>query len=195
MNPMKHLKGWILIPAAAAALVLAACAERAPVATSDPAVAAATTTGTHAAATTTTTTTPPADADAPVTGWPTMTVYKTPSCGCCAVWIDHVSAAGIPVETIDVADMGPIKQELGVPYGKGSCHTARIDGYLIEGHVPIEDIRRLLDERPRARGLVLPGMPLGSPGMEVPDGRRQAFTVELVAEDGTTTAWAHHPAR
>ena len=91
--------------------------------------------------------------------------------------------------------MGPVKQELGVPYGKGSCHTAEIGGYFIEGHVPIEDIRRLLDERPAARGLTLPGMPLGSPGMELPDGRSQAFTVELVAEDGSTTAWAHHPAR
>ncbi|MGY0633719.1 DUF411 domain-containing protein [Luteimonas sp. A478] len=189
---MKNFKGWILIPAAVAALALAACAEPEPGATAaDPPAAAA------PAEATATATTPPADADAdiPMAGWPTMTVYKTPSCGCCVVWIEHVNAAGIPVETVDVTDMGPIKQELGVPYGKGSCHTASIDGYLIEGHVPIEDIRRLLDERPRARGLVLPGMPLGSPGMEMPDGRSQAFTVELVAEDGSTTAWAHHPAR
>lgn len=127
--------------------------------------------------------------------WPAMTVYKTPACGCCVVWIEHVEAAGIPVEVVDIQNMGPIKQELGVPYGKGSCHTARIGGYFIEGHVPIDDIRRLLDEAPPARGLTLPGMPLGSPGMEVPDGRSQAFTVELVGEDGSTTPWAHHPAR
>lgn len=184
----KNLKGWIVIPAAVAALVLAACAEPAPAAaTAEPAAAAATAETTAAKTS--------ADADPPAAGWPAMTVYKTPSCGCCGVWIDHVSAAGIPVEAVDVTDMGPIKQELGVPYGKGSCHTASIDGYLIEGHVPIEDIRRLLDERPAARGLVLPGMPLGSPGMEMPDGRSQAFTVELVAEDGSTTAWAQHPAR
>ena len=127
--------------------------------------------------------------------WPAMTVHKSPSCGCCVVWIEHMRRAGVPVEVVDTDDMGPIKQQLGVPYGKGSCHTARIDGYLIEGHVPVADIRRLLQERPQARGLVLPGMPAGSPGMEMPDGRRQAFTVELVARDGTTSDWAHHPAR
>lgn len=173
---------WILTPLAALALALSACAE--PPATPQAAV------DTPAAAA------PAAVADTGTdAAWPTMTVYKTPSCGCCGVWIEHAQAAGIPVQAVDVADMGPVKQELGVPYGKGSCHTAEIGGYFIEGHVPIEDIRRLLDERPAARGLTLPGMPLGSPGMELPDGRSQAFTVELVAEDGSTTAWAHHPAR
>lgn len=166
---------WILSLAAALALSLAACAEPA-----SPAPAA----GGEAAA----------DAGAGA-AWPVMTVYKTPSCGCCVAWIEHVEAAGIPVEVVDVVDMGPVKQQLGVPYGKGSCHTASIDGYFIEGHVPIGDVRRLLEERPRARGLTVPGMPLGSPGMEMPDGRSDAFTVELVAEDGSTTPWAHHPAR
>lgn len=161
---------WIMTLSAAFAFTLAACAEPAPGPAAEPAPAAA-------------------------AQWPTMTVYKTPACGCCVVWIEHAQAAGIPVETVDIDDMGPVKQELGVPYGKGSCHTARIDGYFIEGHVPIQDIRRLLDERPAARGLTLPGMPPGSPGMEMPDGRSQAFTVELVAEDGSTTPWAHHPAR
>lgn len=176
---------WILTPVAALALALSACAE--PPATSAQPQAAV---DTPAAAA------PAAVADTGTdAAWPTMTVYKTPSCGCCGVWIEHAQAAGIPVQALDVADMGPVKQELGVPYGKGSCHTAEIGGYFIEGHVPIEDIRRLLDERPAARGLTLPGMPLGSPGMELPDGRSQAFTVELVAEDGSTTAWAHHPAR
>lgn len=161
---------WILFLAAALAISLAACAGPAP--------AGAASTDVEAAA-----------------DWPLMTVYKTPSCGCCVVWIEHVEAAGIPVEVVDIGDMGPVKQQLGVPYGKGSCHTASIGGYFIEGHVPIEDIRRLLEERPAARGLTLPGMPLGSPGMEMPDGRNEAFTVELVAEDGSTTSWAHHPAR
>lgn len=99
------------------------------------------------------------------------------------------------MEVVDTDDMGPIKQQLGVPYGKGSCHTAQVGGYLVEGHVPVDDIRRLLRERPQARGLVLPGMPAGSPGMEMPDGRRDAFTVELVAADGSSSAWSHHPAR
>ena len=76
--------------------------------------------------------------------------------------------------------------------GEGSCHTAEIGGYFVEGHVPAEDIKRLLAEQPDAKGLVLPGMPAGSPGMEMPDGRTQPYTVELVARDGTTAAFAHH---
>lgn len=131
----------------------------------------------------------------PDAGQPTMHVHKTATCGCCSVWIEHVRDAGFRVEAVDVEDLGPVKARLGVPYAKGSCHTAEIGGYLVEGHVPVEDIRRLLAERPDARGLVLPGMPLGSPGMEMPDGRRQAFTVELVERDGTTRPFSRHPAR
>lgn len=178
--------------AALAAVSLAACAEPAPApatAAQAPAADAAAAVGDAPPAATTDL------AGDTAFDWPTMTVYKTPYCGCCVLWIEHAQAAGIPVDVVDVDDMGPAKQQLGVPYGKGSCHTAEIDGYFIEGHVPIEDIRRLLVERPEARGLALPGMPAGSPGMEMPDGRAQAFTVELVAPDGTTTAWAHHPAR
>ena len=85
-----------------------------------------------------------------------------------------------------------IKQGLGVPVGKGSCHTAEVGGYMIEGHVPAEDVRRLLAEKPDARGLVLPGMPMGSPGMEVPSGEVSPYTVELVRQDGTTAAYATH---
>lgn len=123
---------------------------------------------------------------------PTMLVHKSPSCGCCSVWIDHMRAAGFGIEVRDVDDMGPVKESLGVPFGKGSCHTAEIDGYFIEGHVPAEDIKRLLAEKPDAKGLVLPGMPAGSPGMEMPDGRVQPFVVELVARDGTTSVYARH---
>lgn len=125
---------------------------------------------------------------------PLMTVHKTPACGCCSVWVEHMRDAGFRVETVDVDDLGPVKAEFGIPYGKGSCHTAQVGDYFVEGHVPAGDIQRLLAERPRARGLVLPGMPLGSPGMEMPDGRRQAFTVELVNDDGGFTVWAHHAA-
>jgi len=89
-------------------------------------------------------------------------------------------------------DLGLVKERLGVPYAKGSCHTAEIGGYVIEGHVPAADIKRLLEEKPNARGLVLPGMPLGSPGMEVPEGRQQPFTVELIHRDGTTEPFAQH---
>lgn len=121
-----------------------------------------------------------------------LVVHKSPTCGCCGLWVEHMQQAGFHVEVIDTDDLGPVKQRLGVPFGKGSCHTAEVGGYVIEGHVPAEDVLRLLAERPRARGLVLPGMPLGSPGMEVPDGRVQAYTVELVAEDGSVTPFSQH---
>ncbi len=123
---------------------------------------------------------------------PTVLVHKSPSCGCCGVWVEHLRQAGFNVDVRDVDDMGPVKQRLGVPHGKGSCHTAEVGGYLVEGHVPAEDVKRLLAQRPAARGLVLPGMPMGSPGMEMPDGRVQPYTVELVAQDGSTTPFAHH---
>ena len=123
---------------------------------------------------------------------PTMLVNKSPSCGCCGSWIEHVEKAGFKVEINDTEDMNPIKERVGVPYGKGSCHTAEVGGYFIEGHVPAEDIKRLLAERPDAKGLTVPGMPAGSPGMELPDGRTQPYTVELVANDGTTSAYAKH---
>ena len=123
---------------------------------------------------------------------PRMAVHKTPTCGCCGSWVEHVKQAGFAVDVHDVEDLGPVKERLGVPYAKGSCHTAEVGGYLIEGHVPAGDIKRLLAEKPDARGLVLPGMPLGSPGMEVPDGRQQPYTVELVRHDGSTEPFARH---
>ncbi|MDO5505716.1 MAG: DUF411 domain-containing protein [Pseudoxanthomonas suwonensis] len=123
---------------------------------------------------------------------PTMTVHKTPACGCCTLWVERMRAAGFSVEEVVEDDLGPIKQRLGVPYGKGSCHTAEVGGYLIEGHVPADDIKHLLAERPAARGLVLPGMPMGSPGMEHPDGVVQPYTVELVRHDGSIEAFSQH---
>lgn len=123
---------------------------------------------------------------------PKMVVHKSATCGCCSVWVEHVRAAGFEVEVRDREDLSAIKQALGVPYAKGSCHTAEVGGYFVEGHVPVADIQRLLAERPKARGLTVPGMPAGSPGMEMPDGSKQAYTVELVGGDGTTTAYAQH---
>lgn len=123
---------------------------------------------------------------------PVVLVHKTPTCGCCGAWVEHMRAAGFPVQVEERADLEPVRQRLGVPYGKGSCHTAQVGGYFVEGHVPADDVKRLLAERPRARGLVVPGMPLGSPGMETPDGRVQPYTVERVEPDGTTTAYARH---
>ena len=102
-------------------------------------------------------------------------------------------AAGFRVVAHDSTDMVAVKQRLGIPLEQASCHTAEVGGYVIEGHVPIEDVQRLLREKPAARGLVLPGMPIGSPGMESPDGRRQPFTVNLLGKDGTMQAYSRHP--
>jgi hypothetical protein len=105
----------------------------------------------------------------------TMTVYKSETCGCCDDWIDHVRGAGIEVDAVDLIHLNRKKQELGMPPQLASCHTAVIDGYLIEGHVPVSDIQRLLRERPAITGLAVPGMPHGSPGMET--GRVDAYQV------------------
>lgn len=124
---------------------------------------------------------------------PLVTVHKSPECGCCGVWVEHVRAAGIPVRVNDTEDMLAIKQRMGIPDEMLSCHTAEVEGYVVEGHVPVADIQRLLSERPTARGLVLPGMPIGSPGMESPDGYRQSFTVGLLEQDGKVSGFSQHP--
>lgn len=124
---------------------------------------------------------------------PLMTVHKHESCGCCDIWIEHVRQAGFTVVSNNVGDMGPIKQAVGVPYTMGSCHTAEVGGYFVEGHVPVEDILRLLHERPDAKGLALPGMPIGSPGMEHPDGLIRPYTVSLVLNDGSVQEFSRHP--
>lgn len=121
-----------------------------------------------------------------------VVVHKNPTCGCCEMWVEHLRDAGFRVEVRNEDNLDPIKQRLGVPYGKGSCHTAEVAGYVVEGHVPAADIRRLLAEKPKARGLVLPGMPLGSPGMEVEGATPQPYTVELVRADGATVEYARH---
>lgn len=123
---------------------------------------------------------------------PRVTVHKSPTCGCCKLWVEHLQHAGFSVQVVESDDLAPIKAQVGVPPGRGSCHTAQVAGYFVEGHVPADDIVRLLTERPDARGLALPGMPMGSPGMEVPSGEIQPYTVELVAKDGNTTAFSHH---
>ena len=123
---------------------------------------------------------------------PLVVVHKSASCGCCGLWIEHMRKAGFQVEVRNSDNLNPVKERVGVPIGKGSCHTAEIGGYFVEGHVPVEDIKRLLAEKPDAKGLLLPGMPAGSPGMEMPDGTTEAYTVELVGRDGSTTAFAQH---
>ena len=109
----------------------------------------------------------------------TILISKDPSCGCCSGWAEHLRAAGFQTKIVDVANLAPIKERLGVPPALASCHTAEIDGYVIEGHVPASAIRRLLAERPPASGLAVPGMPIGSPGMEVPGAAEDTYEVIL----------------
>jgi len=122
---------------------------------------------------------------------PVVKVWKTPSCGCCGKWVRHMQDAGFRVEVTDVANVDPIKAANGIPPGLASCHTALVGGYVIEGHVPASDVRRLLKERPDITGLAAPGMPPGSPGMDVPGS--PPFDVLSVGKDGKTTVYATHP--
>lgn len=107
-----------------------------------------------------------------------MTVYRDPGCGCCEAWAELARNAGYNVELVDRTDMAAVKRRYGVPEDLASCHTAVVQGYVIEGHVPLSDVDHLLEERPsRIRGLAVAGMPRGSPGMEMPDGSRDPFAV------------------
>ena len=110
---------------------------------------------------------------------PLVTVTKDPSCGCCEGWADHIRAAGFPVKIVESADVDSLKQRLGVPAELASCHTAEMDGYVVEGHVPAAALRRLLAERPVATGLAVPGMPAGSPGMDFSGADPGAYEVLL----------------
>jgi len=120
-----------------------------------------------------------------------LTVYKSPTCGCCAKWTDHVNAGGLETEVVAEQDIAAVQKRLGVPAGLQSCHVAVAGDYLIVGHVPADDIKRLLAEKPAARGLAVPGMPVGSPGMEHGD-HRQAYDTMLFQADGRAAVFARH---
>jgi hypothetical protein len=122
---------------------------------------------------------------------PVVDVYKSPSCGCCKDWIRHLETNGFKVRAHDTDDVVSHKYRLGVPPGYGACHTAQVGGYLVEGHVPAREIKRLLKDRPKARGLTVPGMPIGSPGMEQ-GARRDPYEVLLVLPDGGTRTYARY---
>ena len=122
----------------------------------------------------------------------TVEVYKSPTCGCCSKWVDHLKAAGLTVRTTDTETVDQLKNKHGVPRQVRSCHTALVAGYVIEGHVPVADVQRLLKERPAIVGIGVPGMPIGSPGMEVPGAKPQAFNVIAFTKDGSTKVFASH---
>jgi hypothetical protein len=111
------------------------------------------------------------------TAGPKLTMYKNPSCGCCGKWGEAARAAGFQVEVVPTADMRSLKGKLGVPDELISCHTSTVGGYVVEGHVPLDAVERLLKQRPRIKGIAVPGMPIGSPGMEVPGAEKQPFDV------------------
>lgn len=119
-------------------------------------------------------------------------VYKNPQCGCCGAWVSHLRARGFTVNVREVADTATIRERYRVPAALGSCHTATVDGYVVEGHVPAADIRRLLNEKPAIAGLAVPGMPAGSPGME--SSSPQAYQTLAFSTTGTTRVFTDHPA-
>lgn len=121
---------------------------------------------------------------------PTMTIYMSPTCGCCAKWVDHVKAAGFETVVHEEEDMDAVKENLGVPREVRSCHTAQVEKYLIEGHVPAEDIKKLVDRQPKAAGLAAPGMPASSPGMAVAGEPHEPFDVLLFQRDGKSEVFA-----
>jgi hypothetical protein len=116
---------------------------------------------------------------------PLITVHKDPSCGCCSGWVKHLQNAGFVTKVLDTKDIDAVKKRLGVPDDLAACHTAEIAGYVIEGHVPAPALSRFLAEKPNATGLAVPGMPIGSPGME--GGRPEKYDVILFGPDGRRT--------
>ena len=125
---------------------------------------------------------------------PQVEVWKDPNCGCCKEWVDHLQANGFSVKVNDTGNTAA-RARLGIPVALGSCHTAQVGGYAIEGHVPAADIRRLMKDKPKAVGLAVPGMPVGSPGMDAPiyGGRKDAYKVMLVLQDGNSRVFSSYP--
>lgn len=119
-----------------------------------------------------------------------MTVYKSESCGCCQGWVEHMTSEGFELEVINSDRLARIKARAGVSPEQASCHTALIDGYVIEGHVPAADVRRLLEQRPAVRGLTIPGMPQSAPGMDIPGTPYEVLSFD---EHGETAVFSHYP--
>ena len=125
---------------------------------------------------------------------PTVTVYKSPSCNCCAEWVTHMREQGFPVEIQSRFNVKPVKRKVGVPSSLAACHTALVNNYVVEGHVPAKDVKQLLRENPKVRGLSVPGMPVGSPGMERGN-RVEPYKVLTFTPAGDTTVFARYGRR
>jgi len=124
------------------------------------------------------------------TAAPTIEVYKTENCGCCKEWVKHLESHGFTVKAQNVASPGDYREKFGIPDELGSCHTGLVEGYALEGHVPAAEIKRLLAEKPKAKGLAVPAMPIGSPGMEGP--RKDPYDVLLVQGNGRHSVYKHY---
>lgn len=124
---------------------------------------------------------------------PPVEVFKNPSCGCCGAWVAHLEREGFTVKVTEVPDVGAARARLGMPDALASCHTATVGGYVLEGHVPAREVKKLLADKPAALGLAVPGMPLGSPGMEM-GAKQAAYDVLLVGRDGKAVVFAAYPA-
>jgi hypothetical protein len=126
------------------------------------------------------------------TSLPPMEVFKSPTCGCCGAWVDHLKAAGFVVKVTEVQDPSNTRRKYGLPDKFGSCHTGIVNGYVVEGHVPAAEVKRLLAMKPPAIGLTVPDMPVGSPGMEMGD-TRDPYVVLLIDKRGRETVFARYP--
>jgi hypothetical protein len=120
---------------------------------------------------------------------PQLTVYKSDTCGCCAKWVEYMQANGFDVKAVDVPDIDKVKAERGVPNAAASCHTAVVNGYVVEGHVPADLVKRMLKEKPAIVGIGAPGMPIGSPGMEMPNGQKEPYSIVAFDKAGKTTLY------
>ena len=123
---------------------------------------------------------------------PTVQVYKSPTCGCCANWVAHLQANGFATRVMDIENLSEIKAKHNIPGPAQSCHTATVDGYVLEGHVPAADVKRMLKERPAVLGLAVPGMPIGSPGMEVPNVKPTPYDVMSFDRRGQLKVYSSH---
>jgi hypothetical protein len=120
---------------------------------------------------------------------PQMTVYKSATCGCCSKWIEHMQANGFEVKSVDVDDIDKVKRDNGVPQSAASCHTGLVNGYIVEGHVPADAVLKMLKDKPSIAGIAVPGMPMGSPGMEVPSGQKDKYDIVAFDKSGKTSVY------
>jgi hypothetical protein len=133
-----------------------------------------------------------AAAQRPAAQGPLVEVYKDPTCGCCTNWVKHLQDNGFTTRVTESSNLAELKKKNGIPQQAQSCHTGLVDGYVLEGHVPAADVKRLLKERPAVLGLAVPGMPIGSPGMEVPNVKPQPYNVVTFDKAGQIKVYASH---